>query len=83
MHNQILNLGESIIKLHKLSSPGWTKIFDNEIDLRTELYAHICADCRSGNTESHDLPVYANSSIDEMLWTACGCEFSVEYPEDF
>ena len=82
MHNQILNLGESSIKLHKLSSPGWTKIFNNEIDLRTELYAYICADCRNGNTESHDLPVYENSTIDEMLWTACGCEFSVEYDDE-
>lgn len=82
MHNQILNLGDSIIKLHKLSSPGWTKIFDNEIDLRTELYAHICDGCRSGDTEFEELPVYANSTIDEMLWTACGCEFSVEYDDE-
>ena len=82
MHNQILDLGSSIIKLHKMSCPGWTKIFDNEIDLRTELYAHICTVCRNGDTEFQELPVYENSSIDEMLWTACGCEFNVEYDDE-
>ena len=82
MHNQILDLGSSIIKLHKMSFPGWTKVFDNEIDLRTELYAHICDRCRRGDTEFEELPVYENSSIDEMLWTACGCEFNVEYDDE-
>jgi hypothetical protein len=66
--------------LIKLSEPGWEKSFTREDELRKELYGHICGLCRRGDeTEDYKQePVDENSSIDELLGTACGCEFMVE-----
>ena len=83
MSNQIIDLGSSKIKLHKLSASGWTKEFDNEIDLKEELYNHICDLCRVGKEEFNRFnPIDANSSIEDMLFTDCGCEFAVEYDDE-
>lgn len=59
--------------LFKLSSPGWTKQYPDDIELQADLYKHICKQCRAeeGITEISD--------IGHMLSTACGCEFDVEY----
>lgn len=70
------------MKLIKASLPGWTKEFDNEYDLKADLYDHICDLCRAGDSEFDDPPVEANSSIDEMLWSPCGLEFYVEYEDE-
>lgn len=75
-----------ITKLHKLSAPGWTKEYDNDIDLKAELYSHICSSCRTGCKEKFDDgdiwevwgPVTENSDICDMLATACGCEYDIE-----
>ena len=69
------------VKLHKISMPGWTKTYTNDIDLKAELYKHICEHCRKG--EIHDEfvlwdPVNENSSVDNMLNTGCGCEYEIE-----
>lgn len=55
--------------LTKDSSPGWERDFYDKETLRQELYKHICNQCRceEGITEQ--------STISDMLVTACGCEF--------
>ena len=73
------------VKLHKLSEPGWTKVYTNDIDLKAELYSHICSLCRPGEVHVNDdgerlvlwEPVNEHSDIDDMLNTACGCEYQV------
>ena len=62
-------------KLLKLSAPGWEKIFKSEIEVRNELYKLICNLCK----EEDD--IRANSSLDDMLCTACGLEFDYESTE--
>jgi hypothetical protein len=73
--------------LFKLSAPGWEKEFTSKEELRKELYTHMCGICRQGDKaydpETNEViwessPVNENSSIDELLFTACGCEFDVE-----
>jgi hypothetical protein len=59
-------------KLIKNSGAGWEKIFNSEIEARNELYKWICNLCKEEDT------IKANSSIDDMLCTACGCEFWYE-----
>lgn len=58
--------------LTKLSEPGWEKEFKDKLDAQQELWKHICeqCECEEGLTEI--------SSIDEMLSSACGCEFMFE-----
>lgn len=58
--------------LTKLSEPGWEKSYSDKFQLQAELYKCICSQCRceEGITEI--------SSIDDMLSTACGCEYMVE-----
>jgi len=72
--------------LFKMSEPGWEKRFDNVNEVRAELYKHICKICREGD-KAYDSdgklvyesdPVNENSSLGELLGTACGCEFDVE-----
>lgn len=58
--------------LTKLSSPGWDKEFDDEESLRNELVKYICNMCM----EEDEL--FFNSSVNDLLATACGCEFWVE-----
>lgn len=70
------------MRLIKASLPGWTKEFDNEVDLKAELYDHICNHCRVGEEQFDIDPVDANASIGDMLWTACGLEFYVEYDDE-
>ena len=77
-------------KLYKVSAPGWIKEYDNDIDLKAELYAHICDSCRAGCTEYLDDgtiwsvwdPVNENSDVNDMLATSCGCEFDIGEDED-
>lgn len=76
--------------LIKMSSPGWEKTFDTERELKAELFKHICKECCMGELAYVDpssptgtsayltTPVDENSSIGDMLGTACGCEFDVE-----
>lgn len=74
------------LTLIKLSAPGWEKEFDTKDELRKELYSHICQTCRDGdkaydsdgNLVYEDEPVHERSSIGEMLFSPCGCEFDVE-----
>jgi hypothetical protein len=78
------------MKLTKLSSPGWEKEFETEAELKAELYSHICDMCRKGDiiTKEEDPElkedwvlwdaVDENSSLDDLLWTPCGCEFMTE-----
>lgn len=63
-------------KLFKLSAPGWTQTFLFKEQVQQELYKHMCGQCRAeeGLTEISD--------IDQMLASACGCEYDVEYNED-
>jgi hypothetical protein len=71
------------MKLYKLSSPGWEKDFQTENELKQELFTWLCENCKNGskyfdddgNLEYEDLPVNADSSLNEMINTACGCEF--------
>ena len=78
------------MKLYKLSAPGWTKEYDNDDDLRRELFTHICKPCRDGEkiyNESNELvyetdPVDENSDVYALLATACGCEFDIGEDED-
>lgn len=73
-------------KLFKMSAPGWEKEFKTKEEVRTELFKHICGICQEGdkayNNEGELIyessPVNAESTIDEMLCSACGCEFDVE-----
>jgi hypothetical protein len=58
--------------LIKLSEPGWEKMFVSERDVKRELYRHICNACRDDDN------INEKSNIDDMLGTACGCEFMVE-----
>jgi len=79
------------MKLIKYSSPGWIKEFENEFDLREELAKHICSECMNNQssyidevndelvvvtvTEGGPISKYV---IQDMLSTACGCEYGVE-----
>jgi hypothetical protein len=58
--------------LIKLSHPGWEKKFDDRTEMQQQLYMHICEQCRAeeGITEISD--------TEQMLSTACGCEFMIE-----
>lgn len=71
--------------LYKLSYPGWKKEFPTEQELKAELYNWICGECKVGFKEEfageifyEQEPVDMNSSLNEMLDTACGCEFYAE-----
>lgn len=58
--------------LTKISAPGWEKEFSNKLAARDRLYKHICNYCREDDS------VGPNSPIEDMLSTACGCEFDFE-----
>jgi hypothetical protein len=75
------------VKLFKLSEPGWEKDYNTPEEARLELYNHICKICREGD-KAYDKegtlvyesdPVNEKSTIGELLSTACGCEFDVEF----
>ena len=77
------------VYLYKLSAPGWIKEYDNDDDLRRELFTHICNSCRDGVKEYYDNelvyesdPVDENSDVYELLNTSCGCEFDIGGEED-
>jgi hypothetical protein len=59
------------IRLVKRSMPGWTREFSEEGELKGVLYDHICIQCLDD--------VGSPFSIEELLDTDCGLEFSVEY----
>ena len=59
----------------KLSRPGWDKTFDTEEEARETLYAHICKSCILAEE------LTADSTIDDLLATDCGCEYYVEIEE--
>ncbi len=67
-----------------MSEPGWIKEFNTEEELKKELFDHICSGCRSGCNEYvggftiEEPPVTIDSTIDEMLFTSCGCEYAVD-----
>jgi rubrerythrin len=63
--------------LIKLSDPGWEIEFPTENHLKRYLYKYIC------NTCIDDDSITEKSSIDEMLSTACGCEFMVEEEKEY
>ena len=58
--------------LVKMSAPGWEKKFNTRSAARDELYKYICSQCCT------EEGITANSKIEEMLGTACGCEFDLE-----
>lgn len=58
--------------LLKLSDPGWIKEYDNTLELKAELYTHICKDCCDVDGISE------TSAIGNMLATSCGCEYDWE-----
>lgn len=70
------------MKLIKCSAPGWTLEFNNEQELKEELYNNICNICRVGTFENdviYDIPrITLDNTIDEMLSSPCGCEFIIE-----
>lgn len=59
-------------KLVKMSGPGWEKKFSTRSAARDELFKYICTQC------STEEGITANSKIEAMLATACGCEFDFE-----
>lgn len=61
--------------LYKISSPGWTKEFSSEEEAKEELFKYICNNCREEGNEFDDPPINKDSSIEDMLWSPCGCEF--------
>lgn len=62
-------------ELTKLSAPGWVKRFNSEKEARNELYKWICGQCKE------EYAIRAYSTIDDLLWTDCGCEFDYEYTD--
>ena len=58
--------------LTKLSRPGWEKTFDSEEEARDILYQHICRSCINAEGLTVD------STIEDLLCTDCGCEYSYE-----
>jgi hypothetical protein len=73
------------MKLIKMSSPGWEREFQMEEELKAELYSWICKDCKEGYEDEYEddlifksLSINIDSSLYEMLSTACGCEFGIE-----
>ena len=58
--------------LSKLSSPGFTKEYSSELDMKAELFMWVCGLC------IEDYNLTKDSSIDEMLETPCGCEFEIK-----
>lgn len=59
------------MQLIKLSEPGW-EFEGTPQEVKEKLYYHICSYCIRQEGIGED------SSIDQMLATACGCEFMVE-----
>lgn len=55
-----------------MSRPGWEKPFATRSAARDELYRYICNQCRTEDG------ITSNSPIEDMLATACGCEFDLE-----
>lgn len=66
-----------ITNLIKYSSPGWVKKYTNDIDLKQEMYSHVCRMCRENYSISE------HSTLDAMLSTDCGCEFGIDHVEDW
>lgn len=62
--------------LIKMSETDFEKKFDNEDDLRHELFQHICNSCMDAYDVNITSPLY------EILGTPCGCEFWIEEGED-
>lgn len=59
-----------LLRLFKLSSPGWVKEFADEAALTAELERHICGSCLTDN----------GRDLNGMLSSCCGCEFMVDDP---
>lgn len=66
-----------MVRLIKMSAPGWEKEFETEEEARKELYNHICSLCIEGDGVTED------STIDHMLWTACGAEYFFEDDDEY
>jgi hypothetical protein len=68
------------MKLIKLSKPSWILSNLTEEEIKKKLYSHLCEECRQGDLDYGDSssPILPSSTLEEMLATACGCEFIVE-----
>ena len=61
--------------LIKVSAPGWERFLETEDDVWNELRPYICHMCIEDyfcNYNEHP------KTVDDLLITACGCEFVVE-----
>jgi hypothetical protein len=74
--------------LAKLSYPGWDVEVASGYEAKEKLWPWICSSCRQdiareqdGLEPDHECQYRSatldQTSLDEMLWTACGCEFTV------
>lgn len=61
--------------LTKMSDPGWSKQFAVEQDVYEKLCEHICVPCIDEFVEEFGQPP---TTIEDLLYTACGCEFCFE-----
>jgi hypothetical protein len=76
-----------MLKLIYLPNEGWEEEFETKEELQQKLYQCICVYCRDGEKIYNRLgeliyestPVNSKSSIGDLLATACGCEFWIEY----
>ena len=65
-----------MFELTKLSAPGWEKQFQTSLEVYMELQHYICNMCiEEFNDQFHTNP----DDMHDLLWTACGAEFMVEY----
>ena len=58
--------------LHKYSTPGWSKEFNSNWELTTELRKFICRDCLEGK----DLAVSIHGDLNEVETTTVDTEYN-------
>lgn len=63
------------MQLIKLSEPGWDFEGTHQ-EVKEKLYQHICFQCQCEEGIKEDSP------IDQMLASACGCEFMVKIAKE-
>lgn len=72
---QPVSLAVVLIKMsHSEASPSWEKEFPTEQDAAVELRKWVCKGCLADIAHSHN--------INDLLGTACGCEFWLEDKDD-
>ena len=67
--------------LTKASEPGWEEKFETEEEVRLKLLPYICPMCRAIEGVPGGSPPDLNN-LDDLLGTACGCEFWLEKEEE-